>query len=98
MVLSAPNTHQRPAMIQLICLDGFSDDSSHFPPPDALLRVCSFVCLWGCLLYRCCVVSCLIQGFMLTSSVMAVDQGSFCEQSASADLHSTLSSAVVGLI
>lgn len=33
---------------KLICLDDFSDDFSHFPPPDALLRVCSFVHLWGC--------------------------------------------------
>lgn len=32
---------------KLICLDDFSDDFSHFPQADAL-RVCSFVCLWGC--------------------------------------------------
>lgn len=33
---------------KLICLDDFSDDFSHFPLADALLRVCSFVYLWGC--------------------------------------------------
>lgn len=47
MAVSAPNIHQSFAIFQLICLDDFSD-FSNFPPPDALLRVCSFVCLWGC--------------------------------------------------
>jgi len=43
-----PNSHQPSAIFQLICLDDFSEDFSHFPPPDALLRVCSFVRLRGC--------------------------------------------------
>lgn len=48
MAVSAPNIHQPSAIFQLIRLDDFSGDFSHFPPPDALLRVCSFVCLWDC--------------------------------------------------